>query len=121
MDWSKYPSFKADEFKCKETGELKMNPEFMAKLQQLREAYGKPMRITSGYRSPRHSIEAAKQYPGHHAHGIAADIACSGPDAYVLLSLAIGLGFNGIGVALRKGAGSFIHLDTAARKSVWSY
>lgn len=121
MDWSKYPNFKPDEFKCRETGELNMNPDFMAKLQQLRGIYGKPMRITSGYRSARHSIEASKPFPGHHAHGIAVDIGCSGQDAYRILEIALQIGFNGIGVAQKKGVGNFIHLDTASRQSVWSY
>lgn len=60
MDWSKYPNFSKREFDCKETGENRMTVEFMDKLQELRTRYGKPMRITSGYRSPQHSIEAAK-------------------------------------------------------------
>lgn len=52
MDWSKYPNFSKREFDCKETGENEVQARFMDKLQALRTEYGKPMVITSGYRSP---------------------------------------------------------------------
>jgi uncharacterized protein YcbK (DUF882 family) len=100
-----------------------MSPYFMGRLQQLRNAYGKPMRITSGYRCPDHPVEAKKSTPGVHTMGMAADIAVSGTDAYELLNLAFGHGFTGIGVN-QKGGSRFIHLDTMReppRPNVWSY
>ena len=121
MDWSKYPNFSKSEFDCKETGENRMNAEFMDKLQALRIRYGKPMIITSGYRSPRHSIEAKKQQPGTHAQGIACDVAVHGADAYELIELAMNLGFTGIGVSQKSGGPRFVHLDIAPRTAVWSY
>ena len=51
MDWTKYPNFTEEEFKCKHCGKAEMNAAFMGKLQHLRNAYGKPMTITSGYRT----------------------------------------------------------------------
>jgi zinc D-Ala-D-Ala carboxypeptidase len=123
MDWSRYPNFSEDEFKCSHCGKVEMQPSFMAKLQQLRNAYGKPMRISSGYRCPEHPIEARKITPGAHATGLACDIAVQGNDAYSLLKLAFGLEFTGIGVQ-QKGGGRFLHLDTMRdppRPNVWSY
>ena len=126
MDWSKYKNFSADEFKCSHCGSNEMKPEFMDKLQQLRNAYNKPMRITSGYRCPKHPIEAAKTKPGAHASGMAADVGVQGAEAHRLLQLALELGFTGIGVQ-QKGAGRFLHLDTISnqpdspRPTVWSY
>ena len=123
MDWSKYPNFAESEFRCSETGECKMQADFMRRLQALREEYGKPMPVTSGYRSPQHSIEASKSAPGVHTRGIACDVAVSGREAYELLSLAPKHGFTGIGVA-QKGSGRFLHLDTfkgGPRPNVWSY
>ena len=58
-----------------------MQPDFMRKLQALCEEYGKPLTITSGYRSPQHSIEASKSAPGVHTRGIACDVAVSGREA----------------------------------------
>jgi len=116
IDWNDYENFSKGEFDCKETGENQMQPRFMAKLQRLRIKYGKPMKITSGYRSENHSIERRKLAPGTHAQGIACDIYATGPDKYRLVKMAIEMGFNGIGVGK-----SFIHIDTADRKAIWGY
>jgi zinc D-Ala-D-Ala carboxypeptidase len=121
-DWTKYPNFSSHEFACKETGECAMHSSFMDKLQSLRKAYGKPMRITSGYRSPRHSIEVAKPTPGAHAEGRACDIAVGpGMDVHRLVELAIRDGFTGIGISQRSGQPRFVHLDTLERIAMWSY
>jgi zinc D-Ala-D-Ala carboxypeptidase len=123
MNWDLYPNFKKSEFDCTHCGKNSMTPEFMGKLQALRNAYNKPMRITSGYRCPQHPIEAKKAAPGAHASGCAADIGVEGRDAYQILRQAFLLGFTGIGVQ-QKGSGRFIHLDTienGPRPNVWSY
>lgn len=95
----------------------------MDRLQRLRTAYNRPMRITSGYRCALHPIEIKKEVPGAHTSGCAADIAVDGNDAYELLRLAFQMGFTGIGVQ-QKGSGRFIHLDVLKnppRPNVWSY
>lgn len=125
MDWTLYPNFGEDEFQCKHTGRCEMVPEFMARLQRLRTAYGRPMTVTSGYRHPSHPIEAAKDKPGAHSTGRAVDIAVQGADALRLIVLAAEAGFTGIGVQ-QKGGGRFIHLDDLPngqfpRPTVWSY
>jgi zinc D-Ala-D-Ala carboxypeptidase len=123
MDWNKYPNFSAKEFDCSHCGKNEMRADFMERLQALRNAYGKPMRITSGYRCPEHPIEAKKAKPGSHASGCACDVGVEGQDAYQLLKLAFQLGFTGIGVQ-QKGSGRFIHLDTLEqppRPNAWSY
>lgn len=125
MNWDKYPNFSEEEFSCSETGECKMSAVFMTKLQKLRDAYGKPLTITSGYRSPKHSIEASKPAGklSTHARGCAADIACNGQQAYEIMKLAFEVGFTGIGVS-QKGSARFVHLDTfsgSPRPNIWSY
>ena len=123
MDWSKYPNFSEKEFACSHCGVNQMQPEFMAKLQALRTAYGKPMKITSGYRCAQHPIEARKIKAGAHASGCACDVGVDGQEAHRLLKLALVAGFTGIGVN-QKTSGRFIHLDTleeAPRPNVWSY
>lgn len=102
-----------------------MQPEFMDRLQALRKAYGKPLIVSSGYRSPLHPIEAAKPLPGAHSTGHAVDLAVRGEDAYKILVLAPQFGFTGIGVQ-QKGSGRFIHLDDIVdprfpRPTIWSY
>jgi zinc D-Ala-D-Ala carboxypeptidase len=125
MNWEKYPNFSEEEFACSETGECKMSASFMKKMQELRDVYGNPMTITSGYRSPKHSIEASKPTGklSTHARGCAADIACNGQQAYEIMKLAFQLGFTGIGVS-QKGSARFVHLDTfsgSPRPNIWSY
>lgn len=124
IDWGKYPNFKADEFKCSHCGADGIKETLLAKLQTMRTEYGKPMRITSGYRCPKHPIEAAKSVPGAHALGLAADIGVEGAEAHRVLTLACKHGFTGIGVQ-QKGAGRFIHVDVRNGElptpAVWSY
>jgi len=125
LNWNLYPNFKSSEFACKETGENNMHAEFMAKLQALRNAYGKPIIINSGYRSPRHSIEVVKDKPGAHATGRACDVRVYGPHAYEMVALAVDYGFTRIGVN-QKGALArrFIHLDDNPdfpNPAIWSY
>lgn len=114
MDWSAYQHFERWEFDCSHTGRNQMKKEFMDKLSQLREAFGKPMVISSGYRDPSHPIEARKATPGAHSFGVACDVQIHGSDALELVGLAIRCGFTGIGVN-QKGSYNkrFIHLDIA--------
>lgn len=122
INWSDYPNFTPGEFVCKETGEFGIRPQFLRKLQALRTEYGRPMAVTSGYRSPKHSIEEAKTVPGPHSTGLAADIRVGpGEDVHELVRLAYLHGFNGIGVSQRAGRPRFVHLDIVDRKAVWSY
>lgn len=110
--------FTLDEFKCQETGENEIKEEFVTALDVLRHECNFPFRITSGYRSPRHSIEAKKKKPGQHAMGIACDIAVNGGNQRIIIvQAALKLGFSGIGVAK-----TFIHVDTRTTpKMMWCY
>ena len=67
MDWSRYPNFSREEFECSATGYCDMNEDFMEQVQILREVYGKPMAVTSGYRDPiEHPIESTRErYEGN--------------------------------------------------------
>ena len=111
MDWSKSKYFKESEFVCSHTGKCEMKAEFIARLDQLRGSYGKPLTISSGFRDSTHPIEAKKKGKGgSHTTGQAADIFISREEAFKLLSLAFNVGFTGIGIN-QKGGARFIHLD----------
>jgi len=123
----RWPNFTFAEMACQETGECAMDKATMDRLQLLRDHYGLPLTITSGYRSPRHSIEAAKAAPGTHSMGRAVDIACNGVEALELIEEALEVRFTGFGVK-QKGEHRFLHLDdlkpgehTAPRPTIWSY
>lgn len=118
--------FTEDEMKCKGSGKCEMDPKFMVMLDALRKKFGKPIIITSGYRSPEYNISIGGSKNSAHVQGKAADIAVSHADAYKIVGIAIELGFTGIGVS-QKGGGRFIHVDTAdntpkqPRPHIWSY
>ena len=120
INWSLYPNFGPEEFRCRcGCGRSDMNPEFMDKLQDLRNQVG-PLKVTSGFRCPNHPVERKKKRPGAHSAGTAADVQPIKSDRYSLLKLAFEKDFEGIGVAK-----SFIHLDTghpfASRPALWGY
>lgn len=96
-----------------------MDPEFLEKLDLLREKCGFPFRITSGYRDATHPAEARKAEPGTgtHCQGLAADIAVSnGFERMNIVHEAIKMGFS-IGVAR-----TFVHVDDRKTTPVmWTY
>lgn len=124
-DWELYaPFFTEAEFRCKHTGLSGMQKEFMDKLYQIRRAYGKPMKISSGYRHKTHPIEAKKGHTtGEHTTGFCCDVAVRGADAVRLIQIALNQGITRIGVQ-QKGTGRFIHLGMSPRHTnptIWSY
>ncbi len=111
--------FTLEEFNCRVTGDNKMEPEFLQKLDRLRGECGFPFVITSRYRHPiEHPIEANKEVPGTHAQGIAADIQINyGGHRFIIVQKALALGFTGIGIAK-----TFVHVDTRGTTPVmWLY
>jgi len=122
-----WPNFTPEEMACRGSGELLVVPVFMERLQRLRAAFGRPMPVTSGYRTPAHNARVSSTgTDGPHTTGRAVDIAVSGSDAFELVRLALACGFTGIGVR-QRGAwnGRFIHLDDiespGIRPRIWSY
>lgn len=88
------------------------------KLQEVREAAGRPLTVTSGYRCKDHPSEARKASPGHHNFGTAFDIAVNGgAERHELIKLGIEHGATGIGVAK-----TFVHLDWRGGQAMaWEY
>ncbi|HEO1391259.1 D-Ala-D-Ala carboxypeptidase family metallohydrolase [Legionella pneumophila] len=128
MDWDKYPNFRRDELKCKHTGECNMHPEMMRILQDIRNELGRPIFISSGYRSVKHPVEQEKDKPGEHTYGMAVDILCHGERAIKIIDLAINHGIKRIGVHQKGNAnGRFVHIGIADRfmlefpQSIWTY
>jgi zinc D-Ala-D-Ala carboxypeptidase len=121
-DWSQYPNFTKAEFDCRPTGKNLMQDDFMAMLQTLREAYARPMRITSGYRDITHPVEARKTHShGEHTQGRCADVATtSSADRFELVRLALEHGFTRIGIAK-----NFVHLGIGGQglpeRVMWDY
>lgn len=128
MTWQpdRWPNFTEHEFSCKGSGRCEMDVAFMDKLQTLRDSFGKPMIITSGYRSPAYNAKVSSTgLTGPHTTGKACDVSVYGRDAYLLIQLAMKMNFTGIGIN-QRGAGRFVHLDNLAppefpRPALWTY
>tara|TARA_B100001996_G_C18406130_1_gene494938 strand:- start:31 stop:375 length:345 start_codon:yes stop_codon:yes gene_type:complete len=100
-----------------------MDKKLLSMLDDLREAYGYPIKLTSTYRSPEHPIEAKKSKPGEHAYGAAVDIACVGGEAtFKLVRAAIITGFTRIGISRKN---NFVHVGVgypgAPETTIWTY
>ena len=122
IDWSDYRNFTRGEFVCHcGCGQADMDPAFMMALQRVRDAFGRPMRITSGFRCPDYDKRISGA--GVHPTGQAADIAVSGENAHLLLSAAIGMrgiGLKQHGPHIRR----FMHFDMtdgSMRPRIWTY
>lgn len=120
--WGTYPNFSRDEFNCRHTGRNEMRHDFMLVLQAIRTEFGRPMRVTSGYRHPTHPVEARKTHShGEHTQGMCADVACdNGADRFRLVQLALKHGITRIGIH-----SSFVHLGLGGRglpnNVIWEY
>lgn len=111
--------FTSDEFKCKCCGAIKMDPQFMARLETMREIRGRPMFISSGFRCENHNEKVGGVPTSFHLKGRAADIVClSSVDRYELVRCAIEAGFRGIGIDK-----TFVHVDNRETdvKKMWAY
>lgn len=108
LDWSLYPNFSRSEFECKcGCRSADMDPDFMWKLQELRDDLKQPVKITSGFRCENHPAEKKKKRGGAHSIGHAADIRIS--SARQLGKILVGFegwGFKAVGVDK-----DFVHLD----------
>lgn len=106
-DW-RWPNFSPAEIACRGTGQLKLVPDAMDKLQALRDRLGKPLIIRSAYRSPEHNRAVGGAKASKHMDGTAFDIAMSNHDPAEFEAAAREVGFLGIGFYPRSG---FIHID----------
>lgn len=124
---NRWPSFSLSELSCHETGLCYMDESTLTRLQALRNKLGRPVYLSSAYRSPRHTVEKIKSSLGVHSLGRAVDVGCAGTQAYEVVAAALATGWTGIGIS-QRGASRFVHLDDLqpdegrfTRPSLWSY
>jgi zinc D-Ala-D-Ala carboxypeptidase len=121
-------NFSRDELKCSFSGECEIEEDALQRLQALRDEWGKPIRLSSAYRSAENPRERTKKTgPGYH-HGVngnggqAFDVLIAGEDVVPFIALAIKHGFKGIGVNQKNEWNQrFIHIDTRDKYACWSY
>lgn len=114
------PHFKPSEFKCRckraECDAPEIDKAFLAKLEELREKWGRPLVVTSGLRCAWHNDQIKGAPKSMHLVGKAADLKTANlNEARALHALAESLGFGGVEI----GRG-FIHVDTGPKRD-WVY
>jgi len=122
MTWA---NFTREEFACQcGCGTNDIKDDIINLAQELRDACGFPLAVTSGYRCAKHPIEARKASVGSHGKGLAADFGVTGREAKILLREALKRSAGGVGVN-QKGdhSGRFIHIDVGRSRSglLWTY
>ena len=120
------PSFKVREFACKGSDVVLLDDELVVLLQCIREHFGKPVHITSGYRTAAHNAAVGGSKSSQHLLGRAADLYVEGvPVAAVaayaetLLPSRGGIGRYPKDAAHPKRSTGWVHIDTRAGKSRW--
>ena len=118
-------NFKLSEFKCKDgthvPEELFENVQLLCdNLQVLRDHIGKPIRVISGYRSPKYNRRIGGARKSQHMTAKAADIKVSGMTPAEVKSAIVSLIKDGKmmkgGIGLYK---TFTHYDVRGRNARW--
>lgn len=101
------PHFKLKEFQCRCCGTVKIHPMLLEALERLRELWGNPIVITSGYRCANHNREVGGAKESRHTKGFAVDVVCIASEQARVSKLAREAGFD---QAIPYGVRNFIHL-----------
>jgi zinc D-Ala-D-Ala carboxypeptidase len=125
MDQKLTTNFYRGEFE-EEGYDVRIDPFLPKVCQAIRNAWGRPVYITSGVRSPEHNIEVGGAPNSSHLRGLAVDISdneegqmLSSRFRYVVLDTLMSMGIRRVGIAE-----TFIHFDIDREKGqdvIWTY
>lgn len=127
----RWPHFSAAEMASRRDGSLRIDPDFLDWLEVVRAEFGRPMPVSSGYRTAEQQQQLSGRPEGAHPAGQAADILVCGNRARQLVDVAIRHGVLGLGICQAPTvpmAARYIHLDRWAARlepgwfpAIWSY
>ena len=121
------PAFRVREFRCRDgTDTILIDEGLVVLLQCIREHFGKPVHITSGYRTTEHNAAVGGSKSSQHLLGRAADFYVEGVPVATVAAYAETLlpGRGGIGRYPKdakhpKRMTGWVHIDTRTNKSRW--
>jgi hypothetical protein len=115
-------NFNVSEFACHGSGccsTVKIDELLVFYLQKIREHFGKPVTITSGYRCEKHNKRVGGATASRHAAGMAADIVVKDVAPAEVAKYAESIGIKGIGLYETAKDGFFTHIDTRMYETFW--
>lgn len=110
-------NFKVREFACKDgTDPIFIDSELVSVLQKIRNHFGKPVTITSAYRTPPHNSKEGGTTYSQHLYGKAADIKVRDitPQKVAQYAETLLKNYGGIGIY-----DTFTHIDVRSNCSRW--
>lgn len=113
-------NFRVSEFdcKCSRCSETLLDTALIDILQKIRNHYGKPVNINSGYRCSKHNVEVGGANGSHHVKGMAADIVVKGVEPIEVARYAESIGIKRIGY-YDANHGNFVHIGSGTTKNFW--
>jgi uncharacterized protein YcbK (DUF882 family) len=115
-------NFKSTEFDCHGSGccsSTQIDEKLVEYLQNIRNHFGKPVNISSGYRCTTHNKRVGGVIGSRHTKGQAADIYIDGVKPAEIAKYAESIGILGIGLYETNADGFFVHIDTRTTKAFW--
>ena len=111
-------NFKVSEFACSDGSDpIFISTELVTVLQKIRDHFGKPVTINSGYRTVTKNKAVDGATYSQHLYGMAADITIKGVSPKVVAVYAETLLPNTGGIGIYN---TFTHIDVRAVKSRWN-
>ena len=102
------------------SGKKFMNKDFLKLLDVIRQKYGKPMKINSGYRSEEYNKKIGGVANSSHMKGIAVDVSITtSADRWKFIKACYEVGVTRIGIG-----NTFVHIDIDNEKTgklIWDY
>ena len=112
------PNFKVNEFACSDGSDpVFISPDLVKVLQKIRDHFGAPVTINSGWRSPIKNKAVGGASQSQHLYGLAADITVKGVAPKDVYAYAETLLPNTGGIGLYP---TFTHVDVRKTKSRWN-